>query len=104
MAQPKLLLLDEPLLGLSPLMQAVLVRATKEIREEKKISIIYKLYESGSGWKIYDLEIQGVSLIRTYRSQFDSVLRNGTIDDLILKLETHEIDPTTPSTDSKQST
>ncbi len=40
MAQPKLLLLDEPLLGLSPLMQAVLVRATREIREEKGISII----------------------------------------------------------------
>lgn len=40
MAQPKLLLLDEPLLGLSPLMQAVLVRATKEIRKEKGISII----------------------------------------------------------------
>ena len=40
MAQPKLLLLDEPLLGLSPLMQAVLVRATKEIRDEQGISII----------------------------------------------------------------
>ena len=40
MAQPKLLLLDEPLLGLSPLMQSVLVRATKEIRQEKEISII----------------------------------------------------------------
>jgi branched-chain amino acid transport system ATP-binding protein len=40
MAQPKLLLLDEPLLGLSPLMQAILVRATKEIRDEKGISII----------------------------------------------------------------
>ena len=40
MAQPKLLLLDEPLLGLSPLMQAVLVRATKEIRQEKEITII----------------------------------------------------------------
>lgn len=40
MAQPKLLLLDEPLLGLSPLMQATLVRATKEIRDEKEISII----------------------------------------------------------------
>jgi branched-chain amino acid transport system ATP-binding protein len=40
MAQPKLLLLDEPLLGLSPLVQAVLVRATKEIREEKGLSII----------------------------------------------------------------
>ncbi|MGD8993418.1 MAG: ATP-binding cassette domain-containing protein [Desulfobacterales bacterium] len=40
MAQPKLLLLDEPLLGLSPLIQAVLVRATKEIRDEMGLSII----------------------------------------------------------------
>ncbi|MGD2125653.1 MAG: ATP-binding cassette domain-containing protein [Desulfobacteraceae bacterium] len=40
MAQPKLLLLDEPLLGLSPLIQAILVRATKEIRDEKGITII----------------------------------------------------------------
>ena len=40
MAQPKLLLLDEPLLGLSPLMQAMLMRATREIREMMNISII----------------------------------------------------------------
>jgi branched-chain amino acid transport system ATP-binding protein len=40
MAQPKLLLLDEPLLGLSPLIQVVLVRAIKEIRDERNISII----------------------------------------------------------------
>ena len=40
MAQPKLLLLDEPLLGLSPLIQSVLVRATREIRDEMRISII----------------------------------------------------------------
>lgn len=40
MAQPKILLLDEPLLGLSPLMQGALVRATKEIRDQRKISII----------------------------------------------------------------
>ena len=40
MAQPKILLLDEPLLGLSPLMQAELVRATRQIRDEMNISII----------------------------------------------------------------
>ena len=40
MAQPNLLLLDEPLLGLSPLMQAILVRATREIGKERNISII----------------------------------------------------------------
>ncbi|MBC2704609.1 ABC transporter ATP-binding protein [Desulfobacula sp.] len=40
MAQPKVLLLDEPLLGLSPLMQATLIKSTKAIQKEKKISII----------------------------------------------------------------
>jgi branched-chain amino acid transport system ATP-binding protein len=40
MAQPKLLLLDEPLMGLSPLMQAMLMRTTREIRDERNISII----------------------------------------------------------------
>jgi len=40
MAQPKLLLLDEPLLGLSPLMQATLVRSTRVIRDQRKISLI----------------------------------------------------------------
>lgn len=40
MAQPKILLLDEPLLGLSPLMQATLIKATKAIQEETGISII----------------------------------------------------------------
>ena len=55
--------------------------------KEKKISILYKFYKTGNDWKIYDLEIQGVSIIRSYRSQFSSVLNNGTIDDLLLKLE-----------------
>lgn len=40
MAQPKLLLLDEPLLGLSPGLQLALVKAIEEIRGRKGISIV----------------------------------------------------------------
>lgn len=40
MAQPKLLLLDEPLLGLAPSIQKVVVESIKNIRDEKGISII----------------------------------------------------------------
>lgn len=40
MAQPKLLVLDEPLMGLSPLVQAMLVRAIREICDQQGISII----------------------------------------------------------------
>ncbi len=40
MAQPKVLLLDEPLMGLSPLIQATLIKAIKKIQKESDISII----------------------------------------------------------------
>jgi branched-chain amino acid transport system ATP-binding protein len=40
MAQPKLLLLDEPLLGLSPAIQYVLSKSIKQIRDERGMSII----------------------------------------------------------------
>jgi branched-chain amino acid transport system ATP-binding protein len=40
MAQPKLLLLDEPLLGLSPMIQSRLIQAIKKINEETKITIL----------------------------------------------------------------
>lgn len=40
MAKPRLLLLDEPLLGLSPLMQSTLVEAIKTIRSETRLTIV----------------------------------------------------------------
>ena len=57
------------------------------VSKDKKISILYKFYKAEKNWKIYDLEIQGVSIIRSYRSQFSSILESGTVDDLLLKLE-----------------
>jgi branched-chain amino acid transport system ATP-binding protein len=40
MANPKVLLLDEPLLGLSPAYQEIVINGTKEIRDTKGISVI----------------------------------------------------------------
>ena len=62
---------------------------TEMISKNNTISMLYKFYESTS-WLIYDLEIQGVSIISTYRSQFDQVLSKGTIDELLSKLEKSE--------------
>ena len=63
---------------------------TDLISKDNKISMLYKLYKSKHNWKIYDIEIEGVSIIRTYRSQFTQVLSSGTIDDLLIKLEEPE--------------
>ena len=58
--------------------------------KDNKLEILYKFYKSTDGWLIYDLEVAGVSTVQTYRSQFDGVLRDGTIDDLIAKLKSGE--------------
>ncbi len=60
---------------------------TQLVSKDRKTSILYKLYKTADDWKVYDLEIQGVSIIRSYRSQFDEIMQNGTIDDLLLKME-----------------
>ena len=60
------------------------------VSKDNNINMLYKLYKSKQGWKIYDLEIQGVSLISTYRSQFEEILRNKTVEDLLAKLEKPE--------------
>ena len=68
------------------------------IQEKRKVHIptyliakdgktLYKLYASKNGWRLYDIEIEGVSIIQTYRSQFSQILENGTIEDLLSKLE-----------------
>ena len=68
---------------------------TELISKDNKISMLYKLYKSKHNWKIYDIEIEGVSFITTYRSQFNQVLSSGTIDDLLIKLEESETTPPT---------
>jgi len=57
------------------------------LSDDTKITAIYKMRRVDKRWKIYDVEIQGVSIVLTYRSQFDSILRRGSVKDLFSQLE-----------------
>lgn len=57
------------------------------VTKSDRITMLYKLYKSKGNWLIYDIEIQGVSIISSYRSQFAQILRNGTPRDLLQELE-----------------
>jgi phospholipid transport system substrate-binding protein len=58
---------------------------TKVIGKGKEIPIAYRLIDRG-GWKVYDVVIEGVSLVQNYRSQFGQILMNETPDALIAKI------------------
>lgn len=50
------------------------------------ISINYSMHYTEDGWKVYDVTIDGVSLVTNYRSTFASQIRKEGIDALIQKL------------------
>jgi phospholipid transport system substrate-binding protein len=56
------------------------------LSNEKKVSVLYKMFKTKNGWKIYDIVIEGVSLMRTYRSQYHSVIKSDKIEGLLTKM------------------
>lgn len=50
------------------------------------IGIDYTLEKSGDSWKVFDIVIEGVSLVTNYRSQFGNEVRQSGMDGLIQKL------------------
>jgi phospholipid transport system substrate-binding protein len=65
------------------------------ISNDEEEEILYKLRKMDKAdsskikvyWKIYDVEIEGISVLQTYRSQFDDILRRGSVDELLSQLE-----------------
>lgn len=54
------------------------------------ISIQYKLMREGSQWKVYDISVEGISLLQSFRSQFaDKLSRDNNIAGLIKDLKQH---------------
>ena len=51
------------------------------------LPVDYQMHKTDQGWKIYDITVEGVSLVLTYRSEFDSVVKQSGIDGLIKRLE-----------------
>jgi len=77
-------------LNMSPGDTDVTVRS--EIRQPggQPITIDYGMYQTAFGWKVYDVVIDGVSLVTNYRSSFSSTIRQSGIDGLIKTLSTQE--------------
>ena len=53
-----------------------------------EIPINYRLLSRNGQWMVYDVVIEGVSLVRNYRTQFSQVLRSAPFEDLIAQLKT----------------
>jgi phospholipid transport system substrate-binding protein len=51
------------------------------------IPVVYRLKKEGEDWLVYDISIEGVSLVNNYRTQFNSIITQSSYENLIKKLK-----------------
>ena len=52
----------------------------------QNIPVYYSMYRKGDEWKVYDISIDGASLVTTYRTSFAEDIRQSGLDKLIVRL------------------
>ena len=51
--------------------------------DKKEIDITYRLHKIKDGWRVYDVLVEGVSLLKNYRDQFRSIIRRTSYANLV---------------------
>ena len=59
------------------------VRSSISQRNAAPVNVDYRLDKQASGWKIYDLNVEGIWLIQNYRNQFAQLIAQSGVDGLI---------------------
>jgi phospholipid transport system substrate-binding protein len=57
----------------------------------QNIPLTYSLVDKNGQWRIYDISVEGVSLLQSFRSQFAQVLKNSSIDEVIKQMQQKQL-------------
>ena len=63
-----------------------LVKTRIVTKQETEIPVDYRMFLNGGRWAVYDVTIEGISLIGNYRTQFNAVIQRSGYPDLVARL------------------
>lgn len=63
------------------------VRTKLTTKQGKEVPVDYRMNRRDSRWRIYDVSVEGVSLVANYRTQFNQIIRSSSYEELIRKLK-----------------
>ena len=76
--------------------QAV-VRTALVLDDGSRLEVDYKMHHPSDRWQVYDVNVEGVSLVANYRAQFNKVIRNESYQALVTRLKAnHANSPASP--------
>jgi phospholipid transport system substrate-binding protein len=73
------------------------VRTTIPLSNGSEMPLEYRMHNADARWQVYDLNIDGISLISNYRAQFNKVIRLGSYETLVAKLTSHQAEFSAPA-------
>ena len=56
-------------------------------KQKTEVPVNYRLIKKENGWMVYDVVIEGVSLVNNYRSQFNSILQSSSYEELVKRIK-----------------
>lgn len=63
--------------------------STTKVKAGRDVAVIeFKLLHADTGWRIYDVSIDDVSTVRTYRSQFGKIIAKSGFEELMSRMRT----------------
>lgn len=54
--------------------------------QNQPINVVYRLIQVGGGWRLYDMSVEGISMLGSFRAQFADILSQGNMDLLLQRL------------------
>lgn len=55
------------------------------------IRVSYRLTRVGGAWRLFDLSVEGVSMLESFRSQYSDILSSGSMDELLRRMTQHNV-------------
>ncbi len=71
----------------SPGGDRVEVRTQISMKDGKKIPVSYRMLNKNGKWRVYDVIIENISLVKNYRTQFQDILNTATPEELISRVK-----------------
>ena len=59
-------------------------------KQGSQVPVDYRMLRQADHWRVYDVIVEGVSLISNYRNQFNKVIQTSSFDDLVARLKAKE--------------
>jgi phospholipid transport system substrate-binding protein len=71
----------------SPDPKRAVVRTEMQLADGTRLPVNYSLYQTPTGWRAFDVRIEGISYVQNYRNQFNAEISAKGIDAVIARLQ-----------------